>query len=75
MKNKTQATKAFEISYTKKIGGKGTITVKAIDESNALANAKQHVFTGKDFKIVKEVAASSYSKPRKQGFQGSDRAN
>jgi hypothetical protein len=48
--------KYYEVSYTKKVGGEGKVTVKARNEKEALANASFNVFTGKDFKVVGEVA-------------------
>ena len=62
--------KFFEVSYTKKIGGLGTMIVKGTDEVNALSNAYMLRFTGRDFKIVKEVS----EQPTEKGF-GRLRAN
>lgn len=67
--------KTWKVSYDKKVGGKGSVIVKGIDKQNALQNAKQHVFTGKNFEVVKELDNSEYIKPRQQGFAGSGRAN
>jgi hypothetical protein len=72
MKNKI---KVYKVYYTKKIGGVGSILVKAENPTGALQNAKQHVFTGKEFRNPKLVPNEEYTKPRKQGFQGSGRAN
>ena len=64
------ATKTFEVTYTKRIGGNGTIIVKSTDEKGALNAAKHLCFTGSDFRDVKEVESTLYTKPRKQGFAG-----
>lgn len=66
--------KTFEVTYTKKVGGNGTIIVKAENEEQALKNAKYLCFTGSDFRGAVIVEDTKYSKPRKQGFQGSQRA-
>lgn len=65
----------FEVTYTKRVGGNGTIIVKAENEAQALKNAKYLCFTGSDFRDAKLVSDDQYTKPRKQGFQGSERAN
>lgn len=65
--------KAFQVTYTKKVGGNGSIIVKANNEDKAISNAKYLCFTGSDFRDAVEVPIESYSKPRKQGFQGSER--
>ena len=67
--------KTYKVWYDKRVGGVGSIIVKASDPKNALANAKQHVATGKKFRNPRLVNDSEYSKPRKQGFQGTGRAN
>lgn len=67
--------KTYKVYYTKKIGGVGTLIVKALNPTEALKTAKYSVFTGKDFRNAKLVDSSNYKKPRKQGFQGSGRAN
>lgn len=64
----------YKVNYDKKVGGVGSVLVKASNPTEALNNAKQHVFTGKNFRNPK-VDSSKYTKPRKQGFQGSGRAN
>lgn len=61
--------KTFKVTYTKRIGGFGTILVKAIDQNQALKNAKNLCATGKDFCNAVETS-EEYVKPRKQGFQG-----
>jgi hypothetical protein len=66
--------KTFNVTYTKKIGGNSTIIVKAENEAQALNNAKYLCFTGSDFRHPKLVSDEIYNKPRKQGFQGSERA-
>ena len=45
--------KTFNVAYTKKIGGKGVITVKARNRKEAIANAKNQRYTGKSFKVSK----------------------
>lgn len=65
----------FRVTYTKKIGGESFVTVKASDEKEAIANAKQHVFTGSDFRNPVVVDAALYTKPINQGFHGSGRQN
>lgn len=61
--------KTFEVTYTKKIGGNGTILVKAESENQALKNAKHLCATGSDFRNAVETE-KEYTKPRKQGFYG-----
>lgn len=61
--------KTFEVTYTKRIGGTGTILVKAVNEENALVNAKHLCATGSDFRNPIE-SDKEYLKPRNQGFQG-----
>lgn len=41
----------WTVAYTKFIGGQGLITVIAKNPHEALANAKNQRFTGKNFKI------------------------
>lgn len=67
-------TKTYEVAYTKKVGGNGTILVRAKDEAQALKNAKYLCFTGSNFRDAKIVSDDLYTKPRNQGFQGSERA-
>lgn len=62
--------KTFKVTYTKNIGGEGTIIVKAKDEIQAVANAKYLCATGKNFREPQQIDDSLYIKPRKQGFQG-----
>lgn len=59
----------FQVTYTKKIGGEGTILVKADTEEQALSNAKGLCFTGSEFRNA-IISNEQYSKPRKQGFAG-----
>lgn len=61
--------KTYKVAYTKKIGGSGTILIKAKDENQALKNAEFLCFTGSDFRNPIE-SNEKYYKPRKQGFQG-----
>lgn len=62
--------KAFNVTYTKKIGGNGNIIVKANSENDAYIRAYQLCATGSDFRNAIEVPMSQYTKPRKQGFAG-----
>jgi hypothetical protein len=45
--------KTFNVTYTKKIGGKGVIKVKARNRKEAVSNAKNQRYTGKSFRIHK----------------------
>ena len=62
--------KTFRVTYTKYIGGNGTIIVKAKDEIQAITNAKYLCATGKNFRDPQQIDDNLYIKPRKQGFQG-----
>lgn len=62
-------TNTYKVTYTKAIGGEGTILVKANDEAQALKNAKNLCSTGEYFRDAK-LTDKPYVKPRKQGFQG-----
>lgn len=66
---KQQTMKTYKVTYTKAIGGTGSILVKASDEVQAIANAKNLCFTGRDFRDA-VVTDEIYMKPRKQGFYG-----
>lgn len=66
--------KVFNVTYTKAIGGNGTLQVKARNEAEALKNAKFLCFTGRDFRNAVE-AAVPYTKPSRLGFAGSHRSN
>ena len=59
----------FKVTYTKRIGGEGTILVKAQDANQAIKNAKYQCATGSDFRNPVETD-EKYIKPRKQGFRG-----
>jgi hypothetical protein len=61
--------KTYKVNYTKHIGGLGSILVKANNENQAIANAKDLCATGKDFRDA-IVTDEKYLKPRKQGFFG-----
>lgn len=61
--------KTFIVTYTKHIGGEGSIIVKAHDEAQAIKNAKFVCFTGSNFRDAEETK-EKYVKPRKQGFFG-----
>ena len=67
--------KTYKVWYDKKKGGVGSVLVKAMSPKDALQNAKRHVFTGRKFRNPKLTSAKFYTKPRKQGFQGSGRSN
>ncbi len=47
--------KFYKVAYTKAIGGEGIITVKARNENEAVANAKDNCFTGTGFRVLNEV--------------------
>jgi len=64
-------TQTYNVEYTKRIGGTGTILVKATDKQNALRNARNLCATGSDFRNATTTDAE-YSKPRKQGFAGNN---
>lgn len=66
-------TKTFCVTYTKKVGGIGTIIVKAPNPDLAIKRAIYHCFTGSNFHNPIEVNPDNYTTPRKQGFQGSER--
>jgi len=66
--------KTYKVTYTKRIGGNGTIIVRADNERQALSNANYLCFTGSDFRDPIEFDGK-YIKPSKQGFQGSGRMN
>lgn len=66
MKNST----TFKVTYTKRIGGEGSILVKAQDENQALKNAQNLCATGSDFRNPVVVSNQDYIKPRQQGFAG-----
>lgn len=59
----------FKVSYTRKVGGVGTINVKASDAKQAIINARNLCAAGKDFRDAVETT-ETYVKPRKQGFAG-----
>ena len=63
----------YKVKYTKAIGTEGVIIVRAENEAQALKNAKYLCFTGSDFKGAEKVNDSEYTKPRQQGYQGSER--
>lgn len=48
--------KIFIVEYTKAIGGVGRLFVKARNENEALSNAKNICFTGRDFKNAVETS-------------------
>jgi hypothetical protein len=59
----------FKVSYTKRIGGEGSILVKAENEVKAIINAKNNCATGSYFRSP-VITQEKYIKPIKQGFQG-----
>lgn len=59
----------YKVTYTKRVGGEGSILVKAENETKALINAKNNCATGSDFRNP-ILTDEDYTKPRKQGFQG-----
>lgn len=63
-------TGTYRVTYTKKVGGDGSIMVKANDEAQALVYAKQLCFTGSEFRDAVKIDDALYCKPRKQGFAG-----
>lgn len=64
----------YQVNYTKSIGTQGTIIVRAENEQQAIRNAKNCCFTGKDF-TNPTITTEIYKKPYKQGFAGSNRQN
>ena len=52
----------FKVTYTKRIGGEGTILVKAQDANQAIKNAKYQCATGSDFRNAVETD-EKYIKP------------
>jgi hypothetical protein len=54
-KTKTMKARYYKISYTKAIGGQCEFIAKGRNEKEAIANAKDNCFTGKDFKVVCET--------------------
>lgn len=47
---KTKTCKPFEVTYDRQIGGTTTIVVKANNEKEAINNAKNQRYTGKNFR-------------------------
>lgn len=62
-------TKTYKVDYTRKVGGVGSILVKANSETMAIVNARNLCATGSDFRNAMETE-DVYTKPRKQGFAG-----
>jgi len=54
-KNKSEL---YFVSYTKKIGGKGIVEVKARNKAEAIGNAKSLVHTGTGFKFPRRTSSS-----------------
>lgn len=61
--------KVYEVTYTKRNGQEGSVLIKGSDTKNAIANAKNSIFTGNDFRNPQETD-KEYIKPRMQGFAG-----
>ena len=59
----------FKVTYTRKIGGNGSILVRAENEKKAISTAKGLCATGSNFRDA-VVTDEKYIKPRKQGFAG-----
>ena len=64
-----KTSKTFQVTYTKAIGGEGTILVKAQNENQAITNARNVCASGSDFRNALETD-QAYIKPKKQGFAG-----
>lgn len=48
--------KYYKISYLKANGQAGQLVAKGRNQAEAIANAKDNCFTGKDFKVISETA-------------------
>jgi len=48
--------KFYQIAYTNAKGNASLLNVKARNEKEAIANAKDNCFTGSNFKVVREIA-------------------
>ena len=48
--------KYYQVDYLKANGENGFLNVKARNEKEAIANAKDNCFTGSNFKVAKEIA-------------------
>ncbi|MCI1681457.1 MAG: hypothetical protein LKI39_02750 [Bacteroides sp.] len=71
-----KATKYYKVSYDKKVGGKGTMVVKAMSENEALRNAYNNCFTGSNFRDPVEVEKQdTFSELHPNGRCGRNRAN
>lgn len=64
--------KTYYVNYTKANGKQGRIMVKALDENQAVTNAKNCCYTGIDFCNPVETT-DKYTKPSVNGFSGSNR--
>ncbi len=62
--------KTYKVNYDKRVGGVGSVLVKAPNPTQAIKNAKFSVATGKNFRNAKLVATGTYVKPKKQGYAG-----
>lgn len=59
----------YKVTYTKATGSNGTILVRANDEKQAVVNAKDVCYMGREFRNP-VLFTGQYIKPRKQGFFG-----
>ena len=59
----------FKVTYTKRVGGNGSILVIAENEQIAISRAKGLCATGSNFRDA-ILTNEKYTKPRKQGFAG-----
>jgi len=62
----------YDVTYTTRKGETATITVKARNESEAINNAKNQCFTGKEFRNP-VATTEKYVKPSNLGFAGTNR--
>jgi hypothetical protein len=69
-----KAIKTFIVTYDKKNGQTGILLISAPNEKQALNNAKNCCFTGRNFRDAIETD-EKYVSPSKVGFQGSNRQN
>lgn len=69
-----KTSKTYSVSYDKKNGQSGTLFVLAMNENEALKNAKNCCFTGSNFRDAIETS-EQYIKPSKIGYAGSNKQN
>lgn len=71
-----KAIRYYEITYDKKVGGVGTMVVRAMSPQEALKYAAFCCFTGRNFRDAKEVEKQpTFSELHSNGRCGSNRAN